>query len=280
MLDHLLHRELSNSLHINNLSQDYTIPYPSAPAGSLPPSFFKYPQSHESQTFHPTNPLSTHKALNTAQFLQKKLRWLTLGSQYDWSTRSYATTSLTSFPPDIAKLVTTLFRASFVPESGVVLLYSPKDYMPVHRDVSEESPRGLASFTLGCDGLFVIAKEEAAEQNVGPRDRSKAAPHDPRPQDSTKSDTKPQPMIVIRVRSGDVVQMGGPTRWAWHAMPKVMAGTCPKALQKWPVKDDGGTPREYERWKGYMRGKRLNISCRQVWESSDEASNDSANSNP
>jgi len=179
-----------------------------------------------------------------AQFLQKKLRWLTLGSQYNWNTRSYPSESPTPFPKDIAVLVSTLFQNAFTPESGVVLLYSPKDYMPVHRDVSEECQRGLASFTLGCDGLFIIARDKYPDADEGDEDRE-------------------QEMVVIRVRSGDVVQMDGPTRWAWHAMPKVIAGTCPEWLEEWPVAD--GAPKEYEKWRGYMKGKRLNISCRQVW---------------
>lgn len=116
--------------------------------------------------------------------------------------------------------------------------------MPVHRDVSEECQRGLASFSLGCDGIFIIA-----------RDRHEG--------EDEKNEEREQDMVVIRVRSGDVVQMDGETRWAWHAMPKVMAGTCPKWLEEWPAKR--GERREYERWRGYMKGKRLNISCRQVW---------------
>lgn len=245
MLDSILHRDLSNPLHTINLTQEYSIPYPpTAPSGDRS-SFFKYPQFDPSggQTLQPVNPLSTNKSLNIAQFLQKKLRWLTLGDQYNWATRSYASESPTPFPPDIAALVTTLFKRAFVPESGVVLLYSPKDYMPVHRDVSEQCERGLASFTLGCDGLFIISRDK----------------------DLSLSDDGKQEMVVIRVRSGDVVEMSGETRWAWHAMPKVMAGTCPIELQDWPVKQGQGTPREYEKWRGYMKGKRLNISCRQVW---------------
>ncbi|KAF2801431.1 uncharacterized protein BDZ99DRAFT_577573 [Mytilinidion resinicola] len=266
MLDHLLHRELSIPLHTNNLSQDYTIPYPPHLADATSPlSFFTYPQNNKHPAFIPINPLSSHKTLNTAQFLQKKLRWLTLGSQYNWSTRSYPPSSPTPFPADLAELVTTLFKASFKPESGVVLLYSPKDYMPVHRDVSEESPRGLASFTLGCDGLFIIAKEDLPREEREQGDEPEAPPHHASSKNS-KSDSPKQPMVVIRVRSGDVVQMDGPTRWAWHAMPKVMAGTCPESLHAWPVKEGGGAPKEYARWKGYMRSKRLNISCRQVWE--------------
>lgn len=238
LLDRLLHRDLSNPLHKTNLHHDYNIPYPPAPpppqsestSNTHPASFFTYPQSSKNQTLTPLNPHSHHKPLNTAQFLQKKLRWLTLGDQYNWNTRSYPSASPTPFPADIAALVTSLFQDAFRPESGVVLLYSGKDYMPVHRDVSEECERGLASFSLGCDGLFVIARDKDPAADQGDEDRE-------------------QEMVVIRVRSGDVVQMGGPTRWAWHAMPKVLPGTCPTWLSEWPAAE--GEPREYERWRGY-----------------------------
>ncbi|KKY24530.1 putative oxidoreductase domain containing protein [Diplodia seriata] len=85
-----------------------------------------------------------------AQFLASKLRWLTLGEQYDWPTRSYGVTR-TPFPGDLAALVAALFRPrhDIRPQSGVVLVYSGKDYMPVHRDVSEFCQRPLASFSLG-----------------------------------------------------------------------------------------------------------------------------------
>ncbi|PQE14641.1 hypothetical protein CJF31_00007710 [Rutstroemia sp. NJR-2017a BVV2] len=241
-LSRLLHRELANPLHKTNLHDDYEIPFP--PPDS---SFFTYPQSAKNQVFVPRNPDSKHKPLNAAQVLQKKLRWLTLGSQYDWNTRAYPSTSPTPFPADISKLVTSLFQNAFTPESGVVLLYSMKDFMPVHRDVSEECERGLASFTLGCDGLFVISRD------VNPGEEDK--------------DDREQDLVCIRVRSGDVIQMGGETRWAWHAMPKIIGGTCPPCLAEWPVGsgEGGKEPKEYERWRGYMRGKRLNISCRQVW---------------
>jgi alkylated DNA repair protein alkB family protein 1 len=247
LVDRLFHRELSNPLQKTNIHHDYRIPFPPpSPGSSHPGSFFTYPQSGKNQLFTPLNPYSNHKPINTAQFLQKKLRWLTIGDQYNWNTRAYPSSSPTPFPPDISALVTTLFQDAFTPESGVVLLYSPKDYMPVHRDVSEECQRGLASFSLGCDGLFVVARDKY-------------------PDSDESDDEREQEMLVIRVRSGDVVQMGGQTRWAWHAMPKVLAGTCPEWLQEWPVRGLEGEPKMYEKWRGYMRGKRLNISCRQVW---------------
>lgn len=160
------------------------------------------------------------------------------------------------FPADIARLVTGLFKNAFQPESGVVLIYGSKDYMPVHRDVSEECERGLASFSLGCDGLFILSREKNRLNGEGAVDG-----------ENKLDEEREMEMLVLRVRSGDCVWMGGETRWCWHAMPKVMAGTCPNWLEDWPVeKDDSGEGRkEYQKWKGYMRGKRVNISCRQVW---------------
>lgn len=118
--------------------------------------------------------------------------------------------------------------------------------MPVHRDVSEECQRGLASFSLGCDGLFIIAKDKV-------------------PGGDESDEKREQEMVVLRVRSGDVVQMNGETRWSWHAMPKVMGGTCPEWLAEWPVREGEGARKEFEKWRGFMAGKRVNISCRQVW---------------
>lgn len=253
MLDSVLHRDLANPLHKTNIHQDYEIPYLPNGATGQPESFFTYPPHSKHQVFTPINPHSNHKLLNTTQFLHKRLRWLTLGSQYDWTTRSYPAESPTPFPPDVSSLVTTLFQNSFKPESGVVLLYGTKDYMPVHRDVSEECQRGLASFTLGCDGLFIISKDKKRDDGEKPDE---------------DDEEREMEMCVLRVRSGGCVWMGGETRWCWHAMPKIMGGTCPKELEDWPVNGQSGTERnrkEYEKWKGFMRTKRLKISCRQVW---------------
>jgi alkylated DNA repair protein alkB family protein 1 len=265
LLSRLLHRDLSNPLHTTNLHSSHHMPYPAPPpsapsANSHPASFFTLPQSSPSPsalfTPLPTAPPSA-KPLNTSQVLHKKLRYLTLGAQYNWATRAYPASprdSPTTFPADIRALVSTLFptdpltRAQFRPESGVVLLYGAKDYMPVHRDVSEECERGLASFSLGCDGLFVVGREKPGAEGGGDAGGE-------------------MDVVALRVRSGDVVYMAGETRWAWHAMPRVLAGTCPAWFRDWPMeKERGGEfEKEFKRWRGYMVGKRLNISCRQVW---------------
>ena len=108
--------------------------------------------------------------------------------------------------------------------------------MPIHRDVSEESPNGIVSISLGCDGIFIIAKES--------------------------NDTYEH--LVLRVTSGDIVHISGESRFAWHSMSNVLSNTCPNHLKDWPFYDQPNLP-NYKRWKGWFSSKRLNISCRQVY---------------
>jgi len=266
----VLHKYLASPKHTTNLSADYDIDFPTLSSGSaanaedrdddqgdvrdpaLAPLSSFFTGSMNDVPLQRKSPSGTADQLNSAQFLSKKLRYLTLGAQYHWPTRSYPSTSRTTFPSDLYALVTGHFP-HIVPQSGVCLLYSGKDYMPPHRDVSENCQTGLASFSFGCDGLFVVAKGEVEAVD----------------EEDTKRRT-----AVVRVRSGDCVHMDGESRWAWHAMPKIMPGTCPEWLQQWPALNDGDAEvarwteaeREaFEKWRGWMGRKRLNVSCRQVY---------------
>ena len=189
----LMHRDLADPDHKMNLQADYVIPYPPNPHSPEPrpfeTSFFTRERAAVEEVLVPKD-ADKHKQLNNEQFLYTKLRWLTLGDQYDWPTRSYAKHA-TPFPQDLATLVTGLFP-HIRPESGVVLIYGAKDFMPVHRDVSEQCQRALASFSVGCDGIFIMARGE----------------------DHGEGDNAPR-TVAIRVKSGDVVHLTGQARWAW-----------------------------------------------------------------
>lgn len=188
-----MHRDLAHPEHKMNLQADYDVPYPPKPdckdPGRFGTSFFARERAAQQDLLVPKD-AEKHKQLNNEQFLHTKLRWLTLGEQYDWPTRSYAKHA-TPFPEDLASLVTGLFP-HIRPESGVVLIYGAKDFMPVHRDVSEQCQRALASFSVGCDGLFIMARGE----------------------DDGEGDQAPR-TVAIRVKSGDVVHLTGQARWAW-----------------------------------------------------------------
>ncbi|KAG2164233.1 hypothetical protein JADG_003972 [Aureobasidium aubasidani] len=189
-ISQIMHQYMANPKHKINLQTDFDIEYPvfedSGETEAPTPSLFTYdPQSTHST---PKNP-ETQKPLNMAQMLSRKLRWLTLGEQYHWPTRSYPRNGPTTFPSDLSTLVSGLFP-HIRPESGVCLLYGQKDYMPVHRDVSELCERALASFSFGCDGIFVIARGEGElEEGEDPKKRT----------------------VAIRVRSGDCVHLDNET---------------------------------------------------------------------
>lgn len=123
-----------------------------------------------------------HKPLNISQFLSRKLRWLTLGGQYDWTAKRYSDEKAPSFPKDLAGFVHTLFPR-MKPEAAIVNVYSPGDTLSIHRDVSEECDSELVSISFGCDGIFVVGVEHGQEGDPD--------------------------CLIVRLHSGDAVTMSG-----------------------------------------------------------------------
>jgi DNA alkylation damage repair protein AlkB len=237
LLDKLLHRDLSNSQHLTNIHLFHEMRYPadnSAVTDGLDvrsTSFF----ATNSDTLLQPKDAEMHKPMNIAQLLRKKLRWITLGGQYDWTNKVYPPEEPPQFPPDIASLLAAYFP-TISAQAAIVNLYTPGDTLSVHRDVSEECERDLVSISIGCDALFL----------VGTMDGS----------DST----------VVRLRSGDAVLMSGASRFSWHGVPKVIAETCPNGLADWPCSDV--TDSSLECWRGWLRSKRINLNVRQMRETS------------
>ncbi|CAG8819364.1 17028_t:CDS:1, partial [Racocetra fulgida] len=99
-------------------------------------------------------PSSTVSVLPPSQLI-RKLRWITLGYQYHWSTKTYHFDRRFEFPQDINDLTTAVVKAidgvgfpdgSFIhkydvtkwkPEAGVVNYYQLKDNLMAHVDRSE-----------------------------------------------------------------------------------------------------------------------------------------------
>jgi alkylated DNA repair protein alkB family protein 1 len=202
--------------------------------------------------------------------LTRKLRWLTLGGQYDWTAKRYPTSPPPPFPPDIAALLTAVF-ADAEPQAAIVNLYSPGDTLSLHRDVAEGSRKGLSSVSLGCEGVFVVGpggagagadalregKEGDGEgclgvegEERGGRDREDAG----------------KTVLALRLPSGSAVYMSGEARFAWHGVPQIVAGTCPAYLEDWPAAGGGEEEGEFEAWRGWMSGKRVNLNVRQMWD--------------
>jgi alkylated DNA repair protein alkB family protein 1 len=134
-----------------------------------------------------------------------------------------------------------------MPEAAIVNLYSPGDTLSIHRDVAETSDTGLVSVSLGCDAVFVIGISKQEDNG------------------SERGDEEGEDRILtLRLRSGSAVYMSGASRFAWHGVPQIVAGTCPDYLRDWPGTPDGDG--EYEDWKGWMANKRVNVNVRQMWD--------------
>lgn len=264
LLDCLLHRDLSDPQHKTNVHAHYNVQYPllgpSACREQRSSEAFEESQHHQAKPKHasfftlapdtrlllqPKDP-ELHKPLAVSKFLERKLRWVTLGGQYDWTEKMYPVEPPPAFPRDIANLLAGIFP-DMKAEAAIVNLYTPGDTLSIHRDVSEDCDRGLVSISLGCDGIFIVGT--SVERDDG--------------ETSVKH-------LVLRLRSGDAVYMSGPSRFAWHGVPQVIGGTCPDWLCSWPGKtatdgkmtvDDSDA---YEPWRDWMETKRINLNVRQI----------------
>ncbi|EEP76250.1 conserved hypothetical protein [Uncinocarpus reesii 1704] len=247
LFSRLLHRDLSDESHQTNLHLHYNVSYPAVACcpfeteratenlqqkipGTGKPSFF---QDDPTRLLSPKDP-SIHRPLSIQAALNSKLRWMTLGGQYNWTSKEYPPGPPPPFPSDIGILLHSIFQETTA-EAAIVNLYSPGDTLYPHRDVSEECDQGLISISLGCDGLFLVGHEN-------------------------------EECTVLRLRSGDAVYMSGASRFAWHAVPKIIPATCPESLEAWPGggRSDGDGD-ALDHWRGWMAGKRINLNVRQMF---------------
>lgn len=246
LLSRLWMRDLSNPFHQTNLHLHYHIPYPNCETST----FFGY-DDPEKVLLQPKDP-TTHKPLTVAQMMRKKLRWMTLGGQYDWTRKLYpemdtteARDLLLSLPHDTATLIHSIFP-SLHPQAAISNLYTPGDTLSPHRDISEASSAPLASISIGTDAIFIIGL-------------SKGSP---------AANEEEGRILVVRIKSGDVILMGGESRWAWHSVPKIVptnVGAKDNSLEEWPGSGDGGSGVN-KLWAGWMKNRRVNLNVRQMWD--------------
>ncbi|KAM3069653.1 hypothetical protein ACMFMG_010373 [Clarireedia jacksonii] len=219
LVDEVLYDELPTPSHKTNLHAHYQVDF------------------QDWQTLSPDAIIATpidptvHKCLTLSQVMNKKLRWITLGGQYDWTRKVYPEEEPPEFPYEMKWLVGQLFP-EMEPEAAIVNFYSPGDTLSLHRDVSEEVDRGLVSISIGCDCVFIIGLNKS--------DRGKDH-------------------IVVRLRSGDALYMTGESRFAWHGVPKIIPGTCPSDLFEAVGKTCKKVPFP-------MANKRINLNVRQMRE--------------
>lgn len=250
LLDKMLHRDLSNPTHQTNIHLHYDLPYPQGSTVDERSFFSHSPES--TAPFTPKDP-TVHNTLSVRQVMQRRLHWVTLGGQYDWTNRVYPEEQPPQFPPDISQFLMTLFPETQA-QAAIVNFYSPGDTMMMHRDVSEETDKGLVSLSFGCEGLFMIAPSGGGAGDDAEKDEVP-----PSMDDSATADGGKKKYLLLRLRSGDAIYMTQASRYAWHGVPKVLKGTCPSYLENWPAKDG-----KFEEWQGWMQNKRINLNVRQM----------------
>ncbi|KAJ2904687.1 hypothetical protein MKZ38_007428 [Zalerion maritima] len=286
LLSKLIHRDLSKPPHQTNLHLHYELPYPSPPPETpedSPPrdpgvqSFFVYPPTSPVR-FLPHDP-TIHKPLSIKQVLERRLHWVTLGGQYDWTNRIYPSSHPPSFPPDISSFLEKLFPQTLA-QAAIVNFYTPGDTMMMHRDVSEEVNRGLVSLSMGCDALFMITPNDVGLGGDVNNNNNNNNNNDNEAQTVAESEAggeetvgegntnekkrKNKKFLLLRIRSGDGIYMTEEARYAWHGVPKVLKGTCPEELQDWPAEAESEGVDKFSEWKGWLKNKRINLNVRQM----------------
>ncbi|KAL2903657.1 Alpha-ketoglutarate-dependent dioxygenase alkB [Bienertia sinuspersici] len=138
-----------------------------------------------------------------ASVLLRKLRWSTLGLQFDWSKRNYdITLPHNKIPSELCKLVKKLAVPAlptgeeFKPEAAIVNYFASGDTLGGHLDDMElDWSKPIVSMSLGCKAIFLLGGKS--------------------------KDDEPLAMFL---RSGDVVLMAGEARECFHGKHGIL---CP-----------------------------------------------------
>jgi alkylated DNA repair protein alkB family protein 1 len=168
-----------------------------------------------------------------------RLRWLTLGHQYNWTKKEYHFDRVPEVPESIKSLSYEIVKSFehiihydpklWRPEAGIVNFYQPGDSLMAHQDKSEiNTTAPLLSISLGLECVFLIGTD----------------------------DRKDKPM-ALKLQSGDLIIMSGNSRRAFHGVPRLLENTCPEFL----LSDNP----EWINFKDYLSHTRLNVNLRQVF---------------
>ncbi|KAJ1902026.1 hypothetical protein LPJ66_000350 [Kickxella alabastrina] len=189
--------------------------------------------------------------------LLDRLRWCTLGQQYNWTTKEYDLgtcafdSDLDSVMKSIAETITQpavsdnqmqllasgCEKSAFVSQAGIINYYDQGATMAGHVDKTEENMDApLISMCIGLSCIYLVG--------------------------GLTRDTEPTALIL---RSGDVLAMCGASRLAFHGVPKVLPGTSPAYLAKPAagINDVGaeGYP-EWQHFAAYLETHRINCNAR------------------
>ncbi|WP_030548083.1 alpha-ketoglutarate-dependent dioxygenase AlkB [Streptomyces albus] len=92
--------------------------------------------------------------------------------------------------------------AAYAPDTALVNFYDATARMGMHQDKDERSAAPVVSLSLGDTCVFRFGNTE----------------------------TRTKPYTDLELASGDLFVFGGPSRYAYHAVPKTLPGTADPAL--------------------------------------------------
>ncbi|KAG9445963.1 hypothetical protein H6P81_012091 [Aristolochia fimbriata] len=176
-----------------------------------------------------------------ASLLLRKLRWSTLGLQFDWSKRNYdVRLPHNKIPDTLCQLAKKLARPAmsegvqFQPEAAIVNYFSSGDMLGGHLDDMEADwSKPIVSISLGCKAVFLLGGKA--------REDSPAA---------------------MFLRSGDVVLMAGQARECFHGIPRIF--TEEEDAEVSSLASQFQKPEDQLFFAEYIRTSRININIRQV----------------
>ncbi|MBA0050839.1 alpha-ketoglutarate-dependent dioxygenase AlkB [Streptomyces sp. AJS327] len=92
--------------------------------------------------------------------------------------------------------------AAYAPDAALVNFYDDAARMGMHQDRDERSAAPVVSLSLGDACVFRFGNDR----------------------------TRNRPWTDLELASGDVVVFGGPSRFAFHGVPRIWPGTAPEGL--------------------------------------------------
>ena len=90
---------------------------------------------------------------------------------------------------------------AYAPDAALINFYDDQARMGMHQDKEERADAPVVSLSIGDTCVFRFGNTE----------------------------TRGKPYTDVELRSGDLFVFGGPSRWAYHGVPKVLPGTAEPA---------------------------------------------------
>ncbi|KAF0895347.1 hypothetical protein E2562_012381 [Oryza meyeriana var. granulata] len=176
-----------------------------------------------------------------ATTLVRKLRWSTLGLQFDWSKRNYdVSLPHNKIPDDLSALAKKMAIPAmpsgeeFKPEAAIVNYYGPSDMLGGHVDDMEADwTKPIVSISLGCKCIFLLGGK-----------------------------TRDEVPTAMFLQSGDIVLMAGEARECFHAVPRIFTGSDQEEISALGSQLSG---EDDSFILNYIHNSRININIRQVY---------------